>query len=82
MSTEQRLAKLREAVEYEIKVARKQIELLKLRSSESPAAANAIRPFGSAFWKLLQRLEAALDQPAPESATPDSLPRGGSKKYE
>ena len=54
--------KYRAAIQHEIKLAEKQIELLKLRL-EQGADADAIKPFGSNLHRMVERLKAALQSP-------------------
>jgi hypothetical protein len=48
------------AVEYEIRLAEKQINLLLLRIEQNPAIAANVRPFGSNLYKMKERLKKAL----------------------
>jgi hypothetical protein len=48
------------AVEYEIRVAEKQIELLQLRIKEDPAIRGNVAPFGSNLWRMVKRLKKAI----------------------
>lgn len=57
---EARLKVADDALEYELKLAEKQIELLKLRMDEGPRSAEVIRPFASNLWKSTQRVISAL----------------------
>jgi hypothetical protein len=54
------IAGLVAAVEYEIAVAEKQIELLLLRIKEDPRSEKFIRPVGSNIHQMKRRLERAL----------------------
>lgn len=53
-------ALLRNAIQQEIKIGNKQVELYKLRQSEGELSP-AERAHGSAIWRMVGRLKGALD---------------------
>jgi len=54
------------AVEYEIRLAEKQIELLQLRIEEDPSIRGNVAPFGSNLWRMVKRLKRAIAEAANE----------------
>ena len=61
----------RAALEYELSLAEKQVELLKLRVAEG--GHEHVKPFGTDAWKRAERLRAVLRHNA-ESIHPESKP--------
>jgi len=68
-------SRMSEALDHEIRLAEKQVELLKLRVSEG--GHDHVKPFGSDAVKRVERLRAAL---SPENVKSDGNPTSGSQR--